>query len=581
MSGIAGVLTVDGSEPPEDLLHALSTRLLRRGKDDQGITIQNGLGLIHRRLSIAPLDAGHQPLCNESKLTLVADCRLLNTESTRDRFADSYDFATALEVETIFPLYEKYGAEFTHHLFGMYAIALYDGHADELILTRDPAGIKPLYYFLDDRYFIFASEIKVLLGLEHIRPDIDRQGRKESLQYGATLGGKTIIHGIKTVLPGETLIVQKGRLLKTFRDRPFDDLKPSKMTLKQSFEEIPAALCEALADLDEPTQKAACSLERPGDYLLASTLDQCYGERTHCFSILLDGESEDSKHQFKVTNLTELPFDEHDFWRTLPFVAAALDEPCNIPERALTYYLAKKLKGHFTVLFSALGTKVLNADMPLFKRAKRLKILGGRPLPRRGIFQYLRDVPLFLNSWSEDIKKARLELDEHSELSRLQKSQVLEYENRFVTQNLASFERLTTFHGLESRFPFLDPKVRYELMGLGDSLKIHHGQTGFAFYELLRHKFPTLDLSSLCHFKRAKLNQWLRNKASRLSALVAHQEEIEAIFSRDFVRDAFSCKDEYYTQAAWTLLMYALWHQAHIKGIKPIPDTLSFLSAKN
>lgn len=581
MSGIAGVLTIDGSEPPEDLLHSLSSILLRRGKDDQGITIQNGLGFVHRRLSLAPLEAGHQPLCNESKLTLVADCRLLNTQSLRERFAASYGFSTNLESETIFPLYEKYGAEFTHHLFGMYTIALYDGHADELILTRDPAGIKPLYYFLDDEYFIFASEIKVLLNLERVRPDIDRQGRKESLQYGTTVGDKTIIHHIKTVLPGETLIIQKGKILKTFQDRPFGGLRPSKLSLKNSFEEIPAALCEALSDLDEPRQNVACSLERPGDYLLADTLDKCYGERTRCFSLLLDGESEDRKHHFKVTNLTEIAFNEHDFWRTLPFVAATLDDPCNIPERALTYYLAQHLKKDYTLLFSALGTKILNADIPFFKKAKRFKFLGGRPLPRRGIFQYIRDTPLFLNDWSTDINKAMLELEKHGELSRLQKSQVLEYENRFVSQNLASFERVTTYHGLEPRFPFLDPKVRYALMGLSDSLKIHHGQTGFAFYELLRHKFPTLDLSSLCHFKRAKLNQWLRNKASRLSALVAHQEEIEAIFSRDFVRDAFSCKDENYTQAAWTLLMYALWHQAHIKGIKPIPDTLSFLSAKN
>ena len=314
---------------------------------------------------------------------------------------------------------------------------------------------------------------------------------------------------------------------------------------------------------------------------MANTLDTCYGERTSCFSLLLDGENEDNKYQFKATNLIEVPFTESDFWRLLPFVAAALDEPCNIPERALTYYLAKELKKDFTLLFSALGTKVLNADLPFFKRAKRLKILGGRTLPRRGLFQHLRDTPLFLNQWREDINKAIGELEKHKDLSRLQKSQLLEYENRFVTQNLASFERVTAFHGLEPRFPFLDPKVRYELMGLGDSLKINHSQTGFAFYELLRHKFPNLDLSSLCHFKRAKLNQWLRNKASRLSALVAHQEEIETIFSRDFVREVFSCKDEYYTQAAWTLLMYALWHQAHIKGIEPIPDTLSFLSTKD
>ncbi len=580
MSGIAGILTTDGTEPPEDLLHALSAKLKKRGQDDQGITIQNGLGLVHQRLSIAPLDAGHQPLCNESKLTLVTDCRLLKTQETKERFADTYKFVTTLDSETIFPLYEKYGAEFTHHLSVMYAIALYDGHADELILTRDPAGIKPLFYFSNDLYFVFASELKVLLDLDIIPPHIDQTARKESLQYGATLGGKTLIHNVKTVLPGQTLIVQEGRILKTFQDRPFDDLKSSKLNLKRSFEEVPAQLCEALADLDEPSQNIACFLERPGDYFLAETLNTCYQERTYCFSLLLDGENEEQGYQLQVKNLKELPFNEQDLWRTLPFMAAALDEPCNIPERALTYHLAKEVSKEFSVLFSALGTKVLIADLIHFKKAKRLKFLGGRLLPRQGIFQHLRDTPLFLNNWYETLNQFIEEIDKHSELSRLQKSQVLEYENRFVFQNLASFERLSTCHGLEPRFPFLDPKIRYELMGMGDSLKIYHGQTGYAFYELLRHKFPGIDLSRLCHFKRSKLNQWLRNKASRLAALVAHQEEIEAIFSRDFVRDAFSCKDERHTQAAWTLLMFALWHQAHIKGIKPIPDTLSFLSVK-
>lgn len=580
MSGIAGVLTTNGSEPPEELLYALSHKLKRRGLDDHGITIQNGLGFVHQRHSIVPLEAGHQPLCNESKMTLVTDCRLLNTQEIRDRFSDYYTFSTALDSETIFPLYDKYGAEFTHHLRGTYAIALYDGHADELILTRDPAGIKPLFYFTNEDYFIFASELKVLLSLDIVRPNINQIARKEVLQYGATVGNKTFIQGIQEVLPGQTLIIQGGRILKTFQDRPFEDLKPSKLNLKRFFEEVPADLCEALAEIEDATQKSACFLERPGDYLLAEKLDRCYGETTYCFSLLLDGENEDQAHQFKVTNLQEISFDEHDFWRTLPFVAEALDEPCDIPERALTYHMARETKGDCKRLFSALGAKLLTADLLHFKRAKRLRIWGGRLLPRRGIFQHMGDSPLFLNSWREGIDQAIKEIDHHKDLSRLQKSQVLEYESRFVSRNLSSFERVTTVHGFEPNFPFLDPKLRRELMGLGDSLKIHHGQQGFAFYELLRQKFPALDLSRICSFKREKLNQWLRTKSSRLAALVAHQEEIEAIFSRDFVREAFTCKDEAHINAAWMLLMYALWHQAHIKGIKPIPDTLSFLSAK-
>ena len=581
MSGIAGILTIDGSEPPEELLRQLSKNISHRGRDDHGITLQNGLGLIHHRLALDPIGAGHQPLCNESNLSLVTDCHLINTKLFRTQFKEKYEFKTTLDSEVIFPLYEKYGAEFTHHLNGMYAVALYDGHADELVLVRDISGIKPLYYLQTENYFFFASELKAIKNLDGVGGDIHHQARKEILQYGSTVGSQSIINPIKTVMPGQTLIIQKGEIIKEFRDHVFDDLRPSKFNLKRSIKEIPDIISESLTDLNISNTPTVCFLERSGDFLLSDLLHKTFGNKNQSIYLRFDETQSLDKETIKDKNIQTVTFEEKDLWRVLPFVAATLDEPTNIPERAFTYMLAKESRNSARIVYSALGTKVLNADLQQFKYAKMFKFLGGRLVPKRGTFQRLKECPLFLQSWRQNIDVFLKDIEMHKGLTRLQKSQILEFENRFVNQNIASYERITTSHGIEVRYPFLDRRLVRELISLPDSLKIHNGQTGFFFYELLRTRLPSLDLAKVCSARRNVLNTWLIDKSSRRSALVAHQDEIEAIFSRDFVRDVFTCKDENHINAAWTILMYALWHQAHIKGIKPIPDTLSFLSAKS
>ena len=95
----------------------------------------------------------------------------------------------------------------------MYAIAIYDAAKDCLLLSRDPFGIKPLYYCEADGFFAFSSEPRAFLAADIVSDELDERRREELLQLQFTCGRETIFPKIRRVLPGETLVVRGGRVV--------------------------------------------------------------------------------------------------------------------------------------------------------------------------------------------------------------------------------------------------------------------------------------------------------------------------------------------------------------------------------
>src|SRR5258708_31468219 len=110
-------------------------------------------------------------------------------------------------------LYRRHGLGFTAHLRGMYAIALHDPTAGRLVLARDPFGIKPLYYAETTVGFAFASEPGALVAAGLVSAQLVGQVRNELMQIQFTTGRETIFAGIQRLLPGETVVVARGRIV--------------------------------------------------------------------------------------------------------------------------------------------------------------------------------------------------------------------------------------------------------------------------------------------------------------------------------------------------------------------------------
>ena len=161
MCGIAGIMTRDGSAPPAEVLDALAGALAHRGPDGHGRHVDGDVGLIQTRLAIIDLETGDQPIAAKgpdgNEAVLVANGEIYNYVEVKLDLG-RVPFKTRSDCEVPLQLYLREELAFTDHLRGMYAIAIHDRARDRLILTRDPFGIKPLYFTQSGSAFAFASE---------------------------------------------------------------------------------------------------------------------------------------------------------------------------------------------------------------------------------------------------------------------------------------------------------------------------------------------------------------------------------------------------------------------------------------
>lgn len=187
MCGIAGEIIINGQKPEKSFVPDMLAAMTHRGPDDEGLFSSGPITLGQRRLSIVGLTNGHQPIPNEDKsVWAVCNGEIYNYyELKKSLEAKGHIFSTATDSETIVHLYEEYGNEMTSYLEGMFAFAVYDIKNSSLLLARDRAGKKPLYYFQKGNVFAFASELRALSRHKAMPRDISLQALSDyfSFQY--------------------------------------------------------------------------------------------------------------------------------------------------------------------------------------------------------------------------------------------------------------------------------------------------------------------------------------------------------------------------------------------------------------
>ena len=162
MCGIAGMMSLNGESPPLARLQGMESALAHRGPDGNGHYRSGDVGMVQTRLAIIDLATGDQPLYEPGGAALMANGEIYNYRELHAEVPQAV-FATGSDCELPLHLYRRFGLDFPRHLRGMYAIALHDPAAGRLVLTRDPFGIKPLYYAETPQGFAFASEAQSLI----------------------------------------------------------------------------------------------------------------------------------------------------------------------------------------------------------------------------------------------------------------------------------------------------------------------------------------------------------------------------------------------------------------------------------
>ncbi len=386
MCGICGILNL-ALEPAahRDRIDRMSERLRHRGPDSSGKFELPHIALAIRRLSIIDLETGDQPLSNEAgDVTLVFNGEIYNYRELRLGLLDrGHVFKTQSDGEVIAHLYEEQGTDFVRELNGMFAIALWDDRAKRLVLARDRAGEKPLYYWRSGPTLVFGSEIKSLLEYPGISRDLDTEAVTQYFFYGYFPTPRSVFAEIQKLPAAHCLIAEGGEIRIEVYWRMRDYLRaPGLPAIKKSEEqqleeELRRRLREAATSrlvsdvplgvflsggVDSSTLVALMSELTPGN---VNTFSVAFPEKTfneEPYAKLVADHFHTRHHVVRA--------DEPSMRDVFHTLADHLDEPVADPAVIPTFLLSRFARSEIKVALSGEGSDELFGGYPTYLGAR-------------------------------------------------------------------------------------------------------------------------------------------------------------------------------------------------------------------
>jgi asparagine synthase (glutamine-hydrolysing) len=355
MCGIFGALSRTG-KLPEGILENAARSLSHRGPDDSGTVIvetnpdrSHQLGLAHTRLSIIDLSPlGHQPMQDASTGNwIVFNGEIYNFRDLRGELeAAGSCFHSHSDTEVILAAYRTWGSDSFARLRGMFAFALWDASRQTLHLVRDPMGIKPLYYYDDDKHFLFASEVRTLLKTGLVARKIDPNGLFSFLAFGSVYEPHTIIEGISAIPPGHVVSLDRTGITSRQYWDPLkfvsgsalqsDDARRTEIQSADGSDaerKLPALLCDAVLSHLVSDVPVGVFLSGGIDSSCLAALMSIAGVRPATFSLVFrEAEFNEAEYSRIVakkfgTDHHELMVSQQDALSSLPKALSAMDQP--------------------------------------------------------------------------------------------------------------------------------------------------------------------------------------------------------------------------------------------------------------
>jgi len=208
MCGILWLVNRNSNINQDSFIQMLNT-LDKRWPNQSGVFFENNIALGHRRLSIIDLsDNWKQPMFNDAwNIILVFNWEIYNYSEIKSNIMENYHWKSKTDSEVLLHGYETYWLDIVNHLNGMFAFAVYDKNKQTIVLSRDHFWKKPLYYYIDDDFFCFSSEIKSIIKNIEIkkRLKIDQESLLKYLFYWYVPSPNSIFDKLKKLQPSHIL----------------------------------------------------------------------------------------------------------------------------------------------------------------------------------------------------------------------------------------------------------------------------------------------------------------------------------------------------------------------------------------
>lgn len=511
MCGIIGIASAAPNDS-RDWLIAGRDAMAHRGPDDAGVwwSADGRVGLGHRRLAIIDLSpAGHQPMHDVTGLcTIVFNGEIYNYRDLQQELAaKGHTFRSHSDTEVILAAYREWGVNCLARLNGMFAFALYDATKHTLLLARDRAGEKPLFYRFADDELRFASELKGLLADPGLSRRINPEALDLYLAMGYVSGDCCMVQGMNKLPPAHALLFDLAKGSKQVW-RYWQLPEPPTSTLADLRSE--QDLLDELESLLEDAVRRQLVADVPVGVLLSGGVD----------SSLITALAVRASSQVKTFTVGFPGFNKHDetehahliarYFGTehivlnagqvtpdlLPLIAHQYDEPMIDSSMIPTCLLSQLVRQHCTVALGGDGGDELFGGYAHYDRLLwTKKMLGWVPLVFRKAIAYSAGVVLPLGfkgrNWCQSLScdlnsslpliatyfdgKARRRLlgdaswplvAEGVRLSRiplvadlLQRATRMEFANYMPEDILVKIDRASMLNSLELRAPWLDYRI--------------------------------------------------------------------------------------------------------------------------
>ena len=632
MCGINGLFSPKGPLPGNtpEIIGWMNSALQHRGPDDEGLHFDpsRGIALGHRRLSIIDLSVnGHQPMTDETGNVIVFNGEIYNYKELKGKFI-RHRFRTESDTEVLLHLINTEGAAAIESLNGMFAFAHFNITNNELLLARDRAGKKPIYYTFENGVFAFSSEIKALLTLPWIKAEADHEAVYDFLTYNQLDAPATMFKGIYKLEPAGLIKVGSSGIIEKRKwwSHTYTDLSYSseKELSDRVFETLDRSVRYRMVS-DVPV---GAFLSGGVDSSAVVALMRRHSTGTiKTFSVGFEGQEnyDERKYAEQVARLfntehIEKPVSKEEIAAFLPDVVNAFDEPMADATCIPIWFISKLARENGTIvvqtgdgadeLFAGYsGWKKYHRFYPVFNLLKSLP----QPLPKGiGLFSRLFDENSvagemihrigrkqeffwggakafkekskhsFLNpDWVSKInhpdsyrvigKHHRLfdELERASPwLNDIDRMCYMGFNFQIPNKYLYRMDRLGMVHSIEIRSPFLDPEMIQLALSLPSSLKLKKGEPKYILKKSLENILP----SEVLYRKKmgfcVPLKEWAED--IMLDYVRNHTEQFcsnTGIFTEAGLKkqiDEIASGNKNYTNNLWTIYFLMSWFKRWI-----------------
>ncbi len=365
MCGIVGVASAEPlAESP--LLDRMRDKLVHRGPDDAGTwwSADRRVGLACRRLAILDLtSSGHQPMvASNGRACLTWNGEIYNYQELQAQLEGlGHRFRSSGDTEVILAAYQQWGADCVDRLNGMFALALFDLPLQRLLLARDRAGEKPLFYSVRRGGLCFASELKALLEDPDFPREVDGEALNAYLAYGYVARDACLLRDVHKLLPGHAALWDlRSRSLRLWPYWTLPDHKTSPSS--------PEPLIEELETLLEDSVRLRLHADVPVGIMLSGGIDSSLvtamaarlsSAPVRTFTISFPGRRDEAPQARRIakhfgTEHTELVA-EPESAGLLEALAEQYDEPLADSSMIPTYLLSRQIRQHAKVALGGDG----------------------------------------------------------------------------------------------------------------------------------------------------------------------------------------------------------------------------------